>query len=321
MNVFTGPTSPLYGNFALAGVVNVRTLERMTGHVRLALGRLVRQVEGSVLAGFDHDLGRSIRAPRIREDGWRPNSGYQLGQGHARVVRNLSGTATLDAGMELYAAGWDSPGFITAEQFELRSGSTPLPTYRRRVQASRAGTGEPARRSLSGLVWRSTVYATQGRWQLFLTTPPEGGSEEGIRQPDRGRGPALRFRRHDGGDQDDRADRRSRSGAEGRFEHANYENWLTTDRGSRRGAGRRDRPAALGRAVPPERHRRHFTQLRVDVGGRYDVVGTRSHPGRRHGRSATARESSFRSSARCTASGRHSTSMPMSRAGSARPMT
>lgn len=31
INVTTGPVSPLYGNFALAGVVNVHTLERMGG--------------------------------------------------------------------------------------------------------------------------------------------------------------------------------------------------------------------------------------------------------------------------------------------------
>src|SRR5204862_4558872 len=31
IEVFKGPTSPLYGNFAMAGAVNVRTLERLRG--------------------------------------------------------------------------------------------------------------------------------------------------------------------------------------------------------------------------------------------------------------------------------------------------
>ena len=31
LDVIKGPTSALFGNFALAGVVNVRTLERMSG--------------------------------------------------------------------------------------------------------------------------------------------------------------------------------------------------------------------------------------------------------------------------------------------------
>ena len=31
IDVIKGPTSALFGNFSLAGVVNVRTLERITG--------------------------------------------------------------------------------------------------------------------------------------------------------------------------------------------------------------------------------------------------------------------------------------------------
>src|SRR6185437_15297217 len=31
----------------------------------------------------------------------------------------------------------------------------------------------------SSLLWRTTAYATQGRWQLFLTIPPAGGRFEG----------------------------------------------------------------------------------------------------------------------------------------------
>jgi outer membrane cobalamin receptor len=191
-------------------------------------------------------------------------------------VRNLSPTATLDAGVELYAAGWDSPGFITAEQFaEERFDTVANPSdggFKRRAQE---------RASLrvvtpSGLVWRSTVYATQGRWQLFLTTPPEGGSEEGS------------------GSQTEEEDRRFgfgatsaatktigpsdiTAGAEARFEHAHYENWLTTDR-VRDEAQELVTARQLSGAVFLQTSTEIDSRFRVDVGGRYDVLGTRSTP-------------------------------------------
>ena len=31
----------------------------------------------------------------------------------------------------------------------------------------------------SNYLWRTTVYGTEGRWQLFLTIPPAGGKFEG----------------------------------------------------------------------------------------------------------------------------------------------
>ena len=56
----------------------------------------------------------------VHEDGWRPNSAYTIGQGHGRLVEALSDKTTLDAGVELYATTWDSPGFLTDSAFQAR---------------------------------------------------------------------------------------------------------------------------------------------------------------------------------------------------------
>lgn len=277
VNVVTGPTSPLYGNFALAGAVNVRTLERMSGESGWLSGGSFGRLEGSVLAGFDHDLAGGVFGLRgLREDGWRPHSGYQLGQGHARVVRNLSGSATLDAGVELYAAGWDSPGFITAEQFDQEWFDTVANDtdggFKRRAQ-ERASLRVV---SPSGLVWRSTVYATQGRWQLFLTTPPEGGSEEGsgsqTEEEDRryGFGATTAATRTIGPSE-------ITAGAEARFEHADYQNWLTSDR-VRNEAQALVTARQLSGALFVQSSTDVGAHLRIDIGGRADVLGTRSTP-------------------------------------------
>src|SRR5678815_4240365 len=80
IEIFKGPTNPLYGNFAMAGVVNVRTLER-TGRTEFqASGGSYGQVDASLLSGWDREHSGGVVALRgMREDGWRPNSGYQLG--------------------------------------------------------------------------------------------------------------------------------------------------------------------------------------------------------------------------------------------------
>ena len=277
ITVIAGPTSPLFGNFALAGAVNVRTLERMAGTSGSLSGGSFGRLDGNILSGFDRDNRGGVFGLRgVREDGWRPHSGYQLGQGHARVVRDLSGTASVDAGVELYGAGWDSPGFLTVDQFDRREfDSVANPTdggFKRRAQervSLRVVTP-------SGMVWRSTLYATQGRWQLFLTIPPEGGAGEGT-----GSQTEEEDRRYGFGATSAATFTLGRSevtiGGEGRWDHSHYENWLTTDR-SRDEAQTLVVARQVSGAVFLQSSSDLGPHLRLSVSGRYDLLGTRSTP-------------------------------------------
>src|SRR3954468_4949654 len=76
IDVLHGPTSALFGNFALAGVVNVRTLERMRGSELTLSGGSYGRVEAMGLTGFDNgsDGGGVLGARYQRENGFRPNS-------------------------------------------------------------------------------------------------------------------------------------------------------------------------------------------------------------------------------------------------------
>jgi outer membrane receptor protein involved in Fe transport len=275
-DVIKGPTSALFGNFALAGVVNVRTLERMRGTEGFLTGGAYGRVEGTVLSGFDHDSSGGVFGLRaMREDGWRPNSGYNLLQGHGRAVRNLSPNATLDAGVELYGATWDSPGFITADQFE-RSVFDSVANetdggFKRRAQE------RVSLRVLHGSsIWRSTLYATQSRWELFLTTPPEGGGEEGsgaqTEEQDSRYGLGATSAYSVGFSRGEVT-----AGVEGRFDHSRYENWQDSAR-TRIEPQERDTGEQLSGAT--------FIQARVDpsqrltlsIGARYDALRTRVEP-------------------------------------------
>jgi outer membrane receptor protein involved in Fe transport len=277
LDVLKGPTSALYGNFAMSGVVNVRTLERMRGVSLWLKPGAYGRAEGAVLAGVDHDTLAGVFGLRgVREDGWRPHSGYTLGQAHARLVDRLSPSATLDAGVELYASGWDSPGYLTNSHFEAGVynivGNASDGGFKRRAQ-ERVSLRVVANPSL---LWRTTVYSTQGRWQLYLTIPPAGGLTEGS------------------GSQTEEEDQRYglgltsaltwalprgelTIGTDNRWDHARYENWFTTSR-------QRDSSQTLVTARQASgglfvQSTLDFTpHLRIAVGARLDAQDTRSAP-------------------------------------------
>ncbi|MEP6492159.1 MAG: TonB-dependent receptor [bacterium] len=277
IDVLHGPTSALFGNFALAGVVNVRTIDRMRGSEISASGGSFGRADAMALTGFDHGAsgGGVLGARYEREDGFRPNARFDVGQGHARIVHDIGAGTTIDAGVELYGGHWNSPGFLSADEFSAHDYnvvSNPSDGgYKRRAQE------RVSLRMLSGnLMWRTTAYATQGRWQLFLTIPPAGGRFEGS------------------GSQSEEEDSRAGAGAtsaltwalergeitvggEARWDRSHYENYFTTVRS-------RDSAADLvtGRqilAAPFVQSYFNLTdRVRVDLGVRYDVLGTRSAP-------------------------------------------
>lgn len=277
IDVIHGPTSALFGNFALAGIVNVRTLERMRGTEVTASGGSFGRAEAMVLTGFDrgHEGGGVLGAHFQREDGFRPNSRYDFGHGHARIVRDLRPGVTLDGGVEVYGGNWNSPGFLSADEFAAHQYDiVSNPTdggYKRRVQE------RVSLRVLSGnMLWRTTAYATQGRWQLFLTIPPAGGQFEGS------------------GSQTEEEDSRAGAGAtsaltwelsrgeitvggETRWDRSHYENYFTTSRTRDSIAAQVTGRQLLG-APFLQSYFNPSDRFRIDVGARYDVLATRSTP-------------------------------------------
>ena len=128
----------------------------------------------------------------------------------------------------------------------------------------------------SNYLWRTTVYGTEGRWQLFLTIPPAGGKFEGS------------------GSQTEEEDSRAGAGAtsaitwtlprsevtagvETRWDRSNYENYFTTSR--RRDSTAADVAGMQASGAPFIQSSFELTdRIRADVGARYDVLNTRSTP-------------------------------------------
>ena len=275
IDVIKGPTSPLFGNFAMGGVVNVHTIERMRGTEVMLQSGSYGDAGATVLGGFDHGAqgGGVFGVHYQHDDGFRPNAGYNIEQGHGRLVRELGHGWTLDAGTELYGANWNSAGFLSADEFargQYDIVSNPTDGgYKRHAQE------RVSLRLLSGsMLWRTTLYGTQGRWQLFLTIPPAGGIFEGS------------------GSQTDEEDRRYGTGltsaltwqlphgevtlgAEGRWNHARYQNWFTTDR-SRDSVNALLTAEQTSGAVFVQSYVNATDRLRFDLGGRVDALATSS---------------------------------------------
>jgi outer membrane receptor protein involved in Fe transport len=277
IDVIRGPTSALFGNFAVAGVVNVRTLERLSTTQLTAEGGSFGRGDAMVLTGFDHGArgGGVLGARYQHEDGFRPNAGFDLGQGHARIVHDLAPGWTIDGGAELYGARWRSAGFLSEDEFanheyDVVSNSTDG-GFKQRGQERVS-----LRWMANSLLWRTTAYATQGRWQLYLTIPPAGGVFEGsgsqTEEEDHRTGYGLTSALTWSG-----ARGEATIGTEGRWDRSHYQNYFTTTR-------TRDSVNALAvarqllGAVFAQSHYDVTDRIRFDLGARFDELGTTSTP-------------------------------------------
>ena len=277
LDVIKGPTSALFGNFAFSGIVNVRTLDHSDGTRAWINGGAAGHIEGTALSGFGSDSGaRGIVGARyVHESGWRPHSDYDLGQGHVRIVRDLSSSTTLDGGVELYGSRWNSAGYLSEDEFHAHDYdivSNPSDEGHKLHAQERASL----RMLMGNMLWRSTVYATQGDWRLFLTIPPAGGVFEGAGSQTEeddtrfglGATTALTWQL---------SHAEMTVGAEGRFDQSHYQNWFTTTQ-HRDSAQALIRAHQLGGGVFAQAGIDVTNRLRVDLGARYDAIDTHSAP-------------------------------------------
>ena len=277
IDVIKGPTRALFGNFAFSGVVNVRTLEHLDGTQLQLTGGSYGNGEGVVLTGFDNGGTRGVLGLRVtHDDGWRPHGENQIGQLHARYLHDLTRSVTLDLGIEGFATSYNSPGFLDtasylAKQYGVVSNFGDG-GFKRHAQ-ERASV----RVVLSpSLFWRSTMYATEGTWNFWLSTPPGLGGEL--------EGSGIETREYDGRYGGGATSALTYSvpgiqvtaGGESRYDHSHYENWGEAASGFRQDSV----PFAIVQA-----HQLSgglFVQsnfdvtkyLRVDLGGRVDQLSS-----------------------------------------------
>src|SRR4051812_31889307 len=121
VRVITGPASPLYGDFSLAGVVEVFTAADATRLAGNLAASSFGDVAGWIKGGQRADAGGFLlSADGRRQQGWRDNSGYWLGNGLKRGWHRV-GSGRLEGGLALYGSTWDSPGFVSVSRYNADS--------------------------------------------------------------------------------------------------------------------------------------------------------------------------------------------------------
>ena len=171
LRVIHGPSSPLYGDFSVAGTMEVFTKPDAEGtaaqfsanefgdlSVWATTGR--RGERGGALAGLD------LR----RTEGWRGNSGRNIGNVLLRGWRPVGG-GRLEGGIALHGAEWESPGFLSITDFEdrnLKLAADPSDggDQKRGVLHGRYAAPIGAGRFIQVMGW-----GVISDWELFLTVP------------------------------------------------------------------------------------------------------------------------------------------------------
>lgn len=117
IQVTSGPASPIYGDFALGGVLEATTLAPGTGNTATmeisTVGNLTgaaRWSRGTSMQGFAANLEGGYRS------GWRDHSGSWLGVLNLRG-RTGVGSWIVDGGVAAYGSEWDSPGFLSVAEY------------------------------------------------------------------------------------------------------------------------------------------------------------------------------------------------------------
>lgn len=190
LRVIHGSASPLYGDFALAGVVEVFTAadaERSSGSLTSSsfgdVGGWLRTGSRGTRGGF------LMAVDGRRGQGWQENSGSLLGNALLRGWR-ATGGGRLEGGVQFYRSTWDSPGFVSIARYNTRDLLRPVDSTdggesQRLLAHARfaRSLGRVAGRTVSA---EATAWAQVAASDWYLTVPGEGfGTRQSRERDDR----------------------------------------------------------------------------------------------------------------------------------------
>jgi len=178
LRVIHGPASPLYGDFAFGGVVEVATAPDAAGTAGALGGSSQGDVGGWVRTGHrSNQAGMLFALDGRRQDGWRDNSDYWLGNLLLRGWRQ-AGVARLEGGLAVYGSRWNSPGFVPVARYnagDLQSATDPTDGG----SAERVVMQGHYRRPLNpSTTLELSAWGQRVRSSVFLNIPEDGEEEQ-----------------------------------------------------------------------------------------------------------------------------------------------
>lgn len=191
LRVIHGPASPLYGNFAVGGAVEVNTAQDATGLSASVGGSSFGDASGWLKTGARREhAGYMVALSGERGQGWRDNSTSGLGNLSLRGWTQLDQRTRLEGGLTGYGSEWDSPGFLSVANYNaghLRRAADPT------------DGGSSGRGILHGRIARTLgngssidllTYVQVARSTVYLTVPDDGAARQ---QEERDRRTAVGF--------------------------------------------------------------------------------------------------------------------------------
>jgi outer membrane receptor for Fe3+-dicitrate len=172
--VIHGPASPLYGNFSIGGVIEVFTAPDAAGPSASLSVTSFGDVRGWATSGYRSASSGALGSMALqRERGWRDNSGYFLGTGVLHGWRAV-GAGRLEAGLYLYGSQWDSPGYVSVQDFNdghltQATDTTDGGNADRYIGSLRYGVPLSTHTSLQAQLWGQLAQS-----DVFLTIPEDG---------------------------------------------------------------------------------------------------------------------------------------------------
>ena len=180
LEVYKGPSSVLFGNFARAGALAFRTRQRGEyAKTKLTYGSFDSwDVQGAFGLKLGEGLHNNTAIQGAGTNGFQDNSAWTRINGSTRFTWDVSDDLDLALGLRAHESDWDAPGYIPKSQFDAESTAQAVNAEddggEKRFYSERLDLGWSISDQLRLLYW---VYGTQQDFTRFAKFGYEPGGQ------------------------------------------------------------------------------------------------------------------------------------------------
>jgi len=120
LEVYKGPSSALFGNFARGGVLSFHTRQRGEyNQLKTTYGSYdTVDVQGAIGSKFGESVYNNTAIQLYRTDGYQDNQKWLKGNAATRFTKDFSDVLDASLSLRFHGSEWDAPGYIPKDQFD-----------------------------------------------------------------------------------------------------------------------------------------------------------------------------------------------------------
>lgn len=120
LEVYKGPSSALFGNFARGGVVSFHTKKRGEySKLKTEYGAYnTVDVQGAFGSTFGNSVFNNTAIQLYRTDGYQDNQKWLKGNASTRFSADITDALDVSVSLRFHSSEWDAPGYIPKAQFD-----------------------------------------------------------------------------------------------------------------------------------------------------------------------------------------------------------